>query len=262
MDNLDIFNTLKICDSHIHISDCKEHSLELINSENYFALSCAHSQTEYVMQKTEIKSNGHIFNSYGVHPQNPEIENVYFLETLLQNGELDSIGETGFDLYTEDLKSNIKKQTEVFEAQLELAIKYNKPVVLHGRKCNDRFFYYSKELSKLPSVMFHSYSGTFNEALSFINKGINCFFTFGKPLLNENKKAIECTANLDCSRLLLETDAPFQTLKGEKYTMPQDIFNVYEKAFELRKIDVNDKEKTARFTGQLFTNLVQFLNKH
>ena len=52
------------------------------------------------------------------------------------------------------------------------------------------------------------------------------------------------------------------SLKGEKYTMPQDIFNVYEKAFELRKIDVNDKEKTARFTGQLFTNLVQFLNKH
>jgi Tat protein secretion system quality control protein TatD with DNase activity len=33
---------------------------------------------------------------------------------------------------------------------------------------------------------------------------------------------------------LLETDAPFQTLKGEENTLPQEIEKVYQAAAELR----------------------------
>ena len=104
--------------------------------------------------------------------------------------------------------------------------------------------------------------GTFNEAQSLLNKGINCFFSFGKPLLNGNKKAIECTCKLDSRQLLLETDAPFQVLKGEEYTKPSDIFNVYEKAFEIRGISSEDKEKATGFTEQLYSNFLQFRGKH
>ena len=135
-------------------------------------------------------------------------------------------------------------------------------MIIHGRKCNDRFFFYAKQLSKVPAVLFHSYMGTFNEAQSLLNKGINCFFSFGKPLLNGNKKAIECICKLDSRQLLLETDAPFQVLKGEEYTKPSDIFNVYEKAFEIRGISSEDKEKATGFTEQLYSNFLQFRGKH
>ena len=66
------------------------------------------------------------------------------------------------------------------------------------------------------------------EAASLLNHNINAYFSFGKQLLNGNKKAIACLRELPSERLLAETDAPFQFLKGEKYTAPEDIKRIYE----------------------------------
>ena len=77
-------------------------------------------------------------------------------------------------------------------------------------------------------VLFHSFMGPPVEALSLLNRGINGYFSFGKQLLNCNKKAIACVRELPSNRILAETDAPFQTLKGEKYTAPSEIVRVYQ----------------------------------
>ncbi|MCQ2601916.1 MAG: TatD family hydrolase [Treponema sp.] len=257
----DFFDSLIICDSHLHLSDCAAYSLPLLDSEKYYCLSCAHSESEFIIQDDIIKEKTDFISAFGIHPQNPVIKNLDFLEKLIVEKKINCIGEAGFDFFTQELKENEELQKLAFESQLELAVKYSMPMIIHGRKCNDRFFFYAKQLSKLPAVMFHSYMGTFNEAQSLLNKGINCFFTFGKPLLNGNKKAIECTCKLDSRHLLLETDAPFQVLKGEEYTKPSDIFKVYEKAFEIRGIAFEDKEKAARFTEQLYSNFLQFQGK-
>ena len=37
-----------------------------------------------------------------MHPQNPDLSLVDFLESLLREGRLDAIGELGFDFFTED----------------------------------------------------------------------------------------------------------------------------------------------------------------
>lgn len=288
MEYSDLLNSFKICDSHLHLSDCKENSLlsadcntdssktgnsKIINSQNYYALSSAHSKKEFENQAAEVQKNSdRIFSSFGIHPQNPDLKNLDFLESLLSSKKIDAVGEAGFDFFTEEFKSREAEQKTAFEAQLELCKKYCKPVVLHGRKCNDRFFYYSKELSKLPGVIFHSYMGTFDEAVSLLSKGINGYFSFGKQILNGNKKAIDCVSKLEADRLLLETDAPYQTLKGEVYTLPQDILRVYKKAFYLRRIDdelmVSDYsseernyEKINDFCDQLYSNLLGFLGK-
>lgn len=257
----DFFDSLIICDSHLHLSDCAAYSLQLPHSEKYYCLSCAHSESELKIQDDIINEKSNFISAFGIHPQNPAIENLNFLENLIVEKKISCIGEAGFDFFTEEFKGTEELQKLAFESQLELAVKYSMPMIIHGRKCNDRFFFYAKQLSKLPAVMFHSYMGTFNEAQSLLNKGINCFFTFGKPILNGNKKAIDCTCRLDDSRLLLETDAPFQVLKGEEYTRPSDIFKVYEKALEIRGIDFEDKEKAARFTEQLYSNFLQFQGK-
>ena len=257
----DFFDSLIICDSHLHLSDCAAYSLQLPHSEKYYCLSCAHSESELKIQDDIISEKSNFISAFGIHPQNPVIENLNFLENLIVEKKISCIGEAGFDFFTEEFKGTEELQKLAFESQLELAVKYSMPMIIHGRKCNDRFFFYAKQLSKLPAVMFHSYMGTFNEAQSLLNKGINCFFTFGKPILNGNKKAIDCTRRLDDSRLLLETDAPFQVLKGEEYTRPSDIFKVHEKAFEIRGIRFEDKEKAARFTEQLYSNFLQFQGK-
>lgn len=208
---------------------------------------------------------GLVFATYGIHPQSPSIkdksfieEELAFLENLLAAKKIIAIGECGFDFFTPKFKSTAAEQEIVFNEQLFLAQKYNLPLVLHLRKAIEKIFTYSRELKKLPAVIFHSFPGTLREAHSLTNHGINAFFSFGKPILNGKKSAIECVQNLPLENLLLETDAPYQTLKGEKETFPSDIKKVYQKASELRGLSlqelseaiyVNFQQVTCAFKG-------------
>lgn len=208
---------------------------------------------------------GLVFATYGIHPQSPSIrdksfieEELAFLENLLAAKKIIAIGECGFDFFTPEFKSTAAEQEIVFNEQLFLAQKYNLPLVLHLRKAIEKIFTYSRELKKLPAVIFHSFPGTLREAQSLTNHGINAFFSFGKPILNGKKSAIECIQNLPLENLLLETDAPYQTLKGEQETFPSDIKKVYQKASELRGLSlqelseaiyVNFQQVTCAFKG-------------
>ena len=182
------------------------------------------------------------FISYGIHPQSPSLKETSFvkreleyLESLLASKKIVAVGECGFDFFTQEFKATAREQENVFEAQLALAQKYNVPLVLHLRKAIEKIFSYSRALKDVRAVIFHSFPGTLREAKSLRNHGINAFFSFGKPVLNGKKSAIDCLSNLPSENLLLETDAPYQTLKGEQETFPSEIKRVYEMACQLRK---------------------------
>ena len=51
--------------------------------------------------------------------------------------------------------------------------------------------------------------------------------------LNGNKKARACVCELPSERVLAETDAPFQFLKGEQYTDLKDIIKVNDEIIKL-----------------------------
>ena len=157
-----------------------------------------------------------------------------YLIQLLENKKIDAVGECGFDFFTQDFRSMSQKQEKVWNFQLEAAIKYGKPLVIHGRKCTERLFKDIKLLKKVKGVVFHSWAGTLTEANSLLKKGVNAYFSFGKPILNGKKSAVECVKFLEESRIVFETDAPYQTLKGEEKTLPEDILKVYEQAEKLR----------------------------
>ena len=61
-------------------------------------------------------------------------------------------------------------------------------------------------------------------------------------MLNGNKKSIGCVKELPLERILLETDAPYQTLKGEEKTSPLQIKQVYEKTCEIRSMNMEELE--------------------
>ncbi len=229
-------------DAHFHLPVCLERNLPLYPAENthkYSALTCAHSPEEWQRQ-LENKSPLY-YLSYGMHPQSAssfsdsDIKKIAsFMESLLQHGQLSAIGEAGFDYFTPEYKAVAEIQEKMWQAQLEMAISYQKPLVVHCRKANHKLFEYAKELKKCPAVLFHSFMGPSAEAQSLVRHGINAFFSFGKQMLNNNKKVIDCVQNLSIENLLLETDAPFQTLKGEENTLPQEIEKVYQAAAGLK----------------------------
>lgn len=225
-----------IFDAHFHYAVCAERKIcnFPLNIE-WKALSCAHTFDEWRIQEN---APDNIYKAFGIHPQIVGKVNIpeykLFMEKLARENKLDAIGEAGFDFFTDEYKMTKEIQEDVWRFELELAAQYNIPLVVHCRKGNDKLFQYSRELKKIPAVLFHSFMGSLVEAESLINRNINCFFSFGKQLMNNNKKVIDCVKNLPTEHLLLETDAPFQTLKGEENTFPGDIIKIYEEGYKLR----------------------------
>lgn len=244
---------MTFCDSHIHLSQCK--AVSIISQENkYLAVSSCHSldDLEKVSSLSSFNnSSAKTLLSFGIHPQavnsfymdNNFEKDFSLLKRVSESGAVKAAGECGFDFFTPELKKTAIEQEEVFERQLELALAFNLPLVLHLRKSIEKIFTYSGRLRKLPSIIFHSFPGTVREALSLKDRGLNAYFSFGKPLLNGRKASIACAEKLPLDCLLLETDAPYQTLKGETETFPSDIKRVYEAFEKIRKLS---EEETCR----------------
>lgn len=225
-------------DAHFHYSECKKLDIDVPDfgkDITWSGISCVHSKKEFEVQKTAPSC---VIPAYGMHPQNAVnetiLESADFLENLLQHKEICFIGEAGFDYFTQEFREASEKQEEIWNIQLDLAIKYNVGLVVHCRKANHKLFEYSKQLKKLPEVLFHSFMGTSVEAMSLFRRGLNAYFSFGKQMINGNKKVIECVKNLPVNNLLCETDAPFQFLKGERFTALCDIKKIYEAFFYIR----------------------------
>ena len=247
-----------LIDAHFHLLDCSKNEdvFKMLNALHWDkGIACCHSKEEFLETERLRDScnipGGKIFLSFGIHPWWPDKALISFLEELLVHKRIDCVGEAGFDFYSPELRKAELLQEEVWASQLELCIKYNKPLVIHERKALEKIFRYEEKLSKIPSILFHSFSGSNIEAESLLKKLPQSYFSLGKQLLNGSKKALSCIKKLPLENLLLETDAPFQVLKGESFTSVGAIKKVYSKAFEQRP------ELTA---GQLEKNFSSFLN--
>jgi TatD DNase family protein len=144
------------------------------------------------------------------------------------------VGESGFDLYNRSFQDTEAEQEALFAAQLEIALRYSLPLVLHIRKAMHKVFAHASSLKKLPAVVLHSYSGTFREAGDLLKRGVNAFYSFGTTLLLNHREAMRSCALLPAERLLLETDAPYQPLRGRAYSAWADMAAILTAAAALR----------------------------
>lgn len=254
-------------DSHIHITQIPDWKpvIESDITNNAVQISpvcaCAHSPTEWteLAHMARGKQN-HIICAFGIHPQNPDTTFIQHLDSVLKGNDFcenkpDAIGEAGFDLFSSDYTFRINEQTEVWNAQTEFAQKYNLPLIIHCRRALHLIFADSKKLSRVPSVIFHSFAGSPQEARSLVKRGINARFSFGKPLLNGNKRALHCVKEIPPELLLAETDAPFQRLKNETCTKSEDIKKIYAKISEIRAVS------TEYICEQLYCNFQNAFGK-
>lgn len=227
-------------DSHFHLEKCLE-VRGCVTEFNFSGCSCALDLEEFEKMEKHIRENKlKILPSFGVHPQNPDEKKLPFLEKLVAEKRIAAIGEIGFDFFYRGDRENVAQQKKVWEYSVALAVEYGYPIIVHNRKALDMMFLYSGELKKVPGVLFHSFSFGKREALSLLDKGIDSYFSFGKPLLRGSKKNEECVTGLPIGRILFETDAPFQVSSGESFSRPEQISEVYERASVLRKISCDE----------------------
>ncbi|MDR1506193.1 MAG: TatD family hydrolase [Treponema sp.] len=149
-------------------------------------------------------------------------------------GELAAVGETGFDLFDENFRQTEARQEQLFAAHLETALRYGLPLVIHVRRAMHKIFPYTPALKKLPAVVFHSWPGSPDEGFSLLRRGVNAFFSFGTTIMLNHKNAIRSCAAFAAERLLLETDAPFQSPRGKSRSSWEDLPAILRAAAAIR----------------------------
>lgn len=177
----------------------------------------------------------HALFSFGIHPQNPVMDEADFLYHLLETKQVQAIGECGFDLFDETFKQTLPQQLKVWQLQTQWAAQFQLPLVIHCRKALPLLFESVPQLKKVPSVIFHGWGGSPQEAASFLKKGVNAYFSLGKATLRGQKSVCAMAARFEIQRLLTETDAPYMRLKAERFTHPRDIIAVTALCATLRK---------------------------
>ena len=229
-----------ILDAHFHLKQLLEISPEQADfiKENDFSGFCSCRKPEEVEFVENFiaehpETAGKLKISFGIHPQAPDEKELKTLEKLISEKRIAAVGEIGLDRFNEEFAKTIELQKKLFVIQLEIAKKADLPVILHIRKAIQEIFEQIQTLKELKKVIFHSFSGTAEEALSILNHGVNAYFSFGNALLNGHKKALETVKILPEERILTETDAPYQPKKGETFSKLSDLVLIKEKISEI-----------------------------
>jgi TatD DNase family protein len=227
-----------LTDAHCHPFDLAEHFPAAEEQRRQLGVICAASAT--TLKEFVYCEQLPLLPCFAVHPQMPAVANdavqdsLAVLETLAAEGRLAAVGETGFDLYNTAFRETEKMQDELFAAHLETALRHDLPLVLHVRRAMHKIFAFSSALKKCRAVIFHSWPGTMGEGEALLRRGVNVFFSFGNIILLNHREAIRCCAMFPLDRLLTETDAPFQPLRGEKFSSYADLKRIIEAMTALR----------------------------
>ena len=164
------------------------------------------------MLALEAECPGYCHAAIGLHPTSVKAnykEELAIVEAELKRREWIAIGEIGLDLYWD--KTFLAEQIIVFQQQIEWALEYKLPVIIHVR---DAFRETMQALQPFKDQglkgVFHSFTKSINEAQEIIKfggfkLGINGVVTF------KNAGIATTIAQIDPKHILLETDAPYLT---------------------------------------------------
>lgn len=202
------------------------------------------------------KNPGVIFAGVGFHPyeaqHNPSVSDLEILIksdvsriTYHLSPSIVAIGECGLDYHQyvgENAFGKKDNQKRMFEEHLDLARKFNLPVIMHVRDAFEDFFSVLDSQPSLPRGVIHCFSGGAQD-LRMAQKrklymGIDGNVTYSKQLWMT-------VPQIPLSMLLLETDSPLLTPAPHRGTRnePKYIPLIAGKIAELQGISVDKIEK-------------------
>ena len=243
-------------DSHAHILSEYYENIDLLisdlKSKNMLnIINCADSiKTSHEIIDLSKKYESFLLPAVGIHPENvDEIDKVNEIEKILKHEKIYAIGEIGLDYYWN--KENKEKQKELLNLQLDLAEKYNLPVIIHNREAIQDCFDELKK-RKLKGVI-HCYTGSYEMAKEFIKLGYK--LGIGGVLTFKNSKLYELIEKISLDDILLETDSPYlspEPFRG-KTNVPSNVLYVAKRIAEIKNVSLEEViEKTTKNTIELF----------
>lgn len=163
-------------------------------------------------EMNELQSNfpDHIRLALGLHPTELTDDwqkHLDIMESLLP-GDFCAIGEIGIDLYHD--ASRREDQKRAFAQQINWAIEYDLPVIIHCREgLDDTLEVLSTFGNSLPRLIFHSFTGGPVDVRR-IRKICDPWFGVNGVVTFKNASLLrEALPEIGLDRILLETDSPW-----------------------------------------------------
>jgi TatD DNase family protein len=186
------------------------------------------------------KLHENVLSSIGVHPHDTK-DGFSLLSSLVDEsdaGKIVAVGEIGLDYFYTHSPREV--QIAALEAQIDLALKNDLPIIFHVREAFSDFWPIFDNFKGIKGEL-HSFTDTAEQLEQGLQRGlfigVNGISTFTKD--EAQKKMF---SSIPLSSLLLETDAPFLTpvpFRG-KVNEPAFVRNVAEHHARIRSISLEE----------------------
>ena len=200
-------------DTHCHLSLEDYDDIDLVIKENR-----EHDISKIIISgysRDTIKETLDLIDKYpdvyatiGYHPSEADITNesdLIVLEEQIQREKVVGIGEIGLDYHYGN--ENKSKQIELFRKQMEIAEKYNLPVVIHSRDATEDTINILKDYKVIGDM--HCFSGSLEVARIYINMGYK--LGIGGVVTFKNSNLYKVVESVGLENIILETDSPYLT---------------------------------------------------
>jgi TatD DNase family protein len=208
------------------------------------------TQLSTLHQLQQIAKELDCYYAAGLHPywieQHTE-NDMEQLKAFLKDASCVAVGESGLDATQPD----IDKQLKMLERHLQLALVFDKPIILHCRKMHQALLSVLREKRfkhKIRGVI-HGFSGSYQLALTYIQLGF--FIGVGGTITYPRaKKTRNTVMRIPLESIVLETDAPDMPVNGfqGQCNTPLKTIDIFNSLVDLRP------ESKETLQAQIFQN--------
>jgi TatD DNase family protein len=172
-----------------------------------------------------------IYATVGYHPHDVAGYDEAVIRELITHPKVVALGEVGLDYFRN--YSPRPDQKRIFEAQVQLAAEYNKPLVIHDRDAHEDCLAIL-DAYKPKKVVYHCFTGDAAYAQEVLDRG--WFISFTGVITYKNNTLSDVVRLVPTNRFFIETDSPYLTPvphRGKRNT-PAYLRHVIEKIAELK----------------------------
>lgn len=191
-----------------------------------------------------------IYATVGISPndcKDTTDEDLSEIEKMLQDPRVVALGEIGLDYYWDEVSH--EKQKDIFTKQIEMAKKYQKPIVIHARDAYEDTYQILKQSAHY-GIM-HCYSGSAQMAKRHIDIGFE--ISLAGPVTFKNAKVPkEVAQSVDIEHLMIETDCPYLTphpFRG-KLNEPANVVYIAQEIAKLKNMEIEDVARITTFNAK------------
>ncbi|MBN1499937.1 MAG: TatD family hydrolase [Spirochaetes bacterium] len=242
-------------DTHAHFDICMADGyteenllLKMKESNVEYSVQIGVDRNDFLLTSEFASRHENVFFTLGIHPSSSfEDDDIACLENMVsenKNSRLIGVGETGLDYHWMEHEKNI--QIDLFEKQIDIAVKNDLAVIVHSRDAMDDTIAVLKNMHP-EKVIIHCFSGNPEEAEMLA--GMGYFISFAGNLTYKKADNLhEAVKRVPVDNLLFETDCPYLAPVPErgKKNRPDFVVYTYRFAAEMRNMDVGKLCETVK----------------